>query len=177
MVRHVRTYMRKASAGEGLDLETVSVTGWESQILWVQSMGWGEQGQCSTYLSHKKVQEADIYSEWSGLFLSSPGTDRNLQRLLLPWDGRNHLWQCSLLSSDLGESPPDNHLLDVCFQIAKTCHREPCMEQFIREDFITPNLSAGQGNADHCFPRKFVEQISEPQTPIPDSSWKMRGIT
>lgn len=127
MVRHVRVYLRKGSPGEGLDLDTV--TGWESQILWVLSMEWGAQGQCTTYLSHiKKVQEGAMYSEWNGLFLSSQETYKNLQRLLLPWDGMNHLWQCSLLSSDFGESPPGNHLLDVVFQIAKDCHREPHVE-------------------------------------------------
>lgn len=126
MVRHVRVYLRKGSPGEGLDLDTV--TGWESQILCAV---YGVGSTRSVYdlpLTRKKVQEGAMYSEWNGLFLSSQETYRNLQRLLLPWDGMNHLWQCSILSSDFGESPPDNHLLDVGFQIAKDCHREPCVE-------------------------------------------------
>lgn len=33
----------KEISGKSLDLDTASVTGWESQILWVQSVGWGPQ--------------------------------------------------------------------------------------------------------------------------------------
>lgn len=174
MERHVRAYLRKKFPGKALGLDTVLVTGWESQILWVQSVGWGA---VYNHSHTKKTQEATTYSEWTGLFLSSVGTDRNLQKLLLPWDGRNHLWQCSLLSSDFGESPPDKLLLDVGFQTAKGCCREPCAEQFINEDLIFPNLSAGQDNEDHCFLRKSMEQISEPLTSIRSNFWKIRGVT
>lgn len=41
MVNHAKIYLRKKSPGKGRDLVTVSVTGWESQILWMQPMGRG----------------------------------------------------------------------------------------------------------------------------------------
>lgn len=115
LVRHVRMYLRKKSPRKGHDLMTASVTGWESQILWVQLTGHRARGQGTTYLSHIKPQQATTYSESTGLFLSSVGTDRHLQRPLLPWEGRNHLWQFFLLSTDFGESLSDKLWLAVGF--------------------------------------------------------------
>lgn len=76
-------------------------------FLWVQLTGCGAQGQDMSYLQPTTKLNDQPRSESVGLFVSSLGTDRHLQRSVLPVDGRNHLCRCYLLSTDFGERKPE----------------------------------------------------------------------
>lgn len=81
----------------------------------MQLTGCGAQGQDMSYLQPTTKLNDQPRSESVGLFVSSLGTDRHLQRSVLPVDGRNHLWQCFLPSTDFGERKPE--ALAICWLV------------------------------------------------------------